>query len=159
MKKDLFKKICGSFTTGVTVITSNDKMIDYGFTASSFTSVSIDPLLILFCLNKEAKSNIALKNKSFFIVNILNEKQINICNQFADNKLKPEERFRGVKTKNSNNQIKKISDSIAFLECQVTEKIEAGDHYIYIGKVIEGEVNKNLLKPLIYQNGLIKNLL
>ena len=109
MEKDLFKKICGSFTTGVTVITSNDKMIDYGFTASSFTSVSIDPLLILFCLNKEAKSNIALKNKSFFIVNILNEKQINICNQFADNKLKPEERFRGVKTKNSNNQIKKIS--------------------------------------------------
>ena len=57
------------------------------------------------------------------------------------------------------NKIKKISNSIAFLECQVTEKIEAGDHYIYVGKVLEGELNENLLKPLIYQNGLIKNLL
>ena len=159
MEKDLFKKICGSFTTGVTVITSNDKMTDYGFTASSFTSVSIDPFLILFCLNKEAKSNIALKKKNFFIVNILNEKQINICNQFANNKLKPEQTFKGVDTINSNNQIKKISNSIAFLECQVTKKIEAGDHYIYVGKVLEGELNENLLKPLIYQNGLIKNLL
>ena len=71
MDKDLFKKICGSFTTGVTVITSKDKNIDYGFTANSFTSVSIDPFLILFCLNKDAKSNIALNNKSYFNVNIL----------------------------------------------------------------------------------------
>ena len=159
MNQDLFKKICGSFVTGVTVITSKDKNIDYGFTANSFTSVSIDPFLILFCLNKDAKSNIALNNKSFFVINILSEKQKSICIQFANNKFSPKERFKGIKTRNSNNQIKIITDSIAFLECQVTEIVESGDHYIYIGKVFEGDLTKDLVKPLVYQNGVIKRLL
>ena len=159
MDKDLFKKICGSFTTGVTVITSKDKNIDYGFTANSFTSVSIDPFLILFCLNKDAKSNIALNNKSYFNVNILNEQQTNICNQFANNKFTPEQRFNNIETKNSSNQIKIITNSIAYLECQVTTKIESGDHYIYIGKVLEGHSSDKALKPLVYHNGLIKKLL
>jgi 3-hydroxy-9,10-secoandrosta-1,3,5(10)-triene-9,17-dione monooxygenase reductase component len=144
MNQDLFKKICGSFVTGVTVITSKDKNIDYGFTANSFTSVSIDPFLILFCLNKDAKSNIALNNKSFFVINILSEKQKSICIQFANNKFSPKERFKGIKTRNSNNQ---------------TEIVESGDHYIYIGKVFEGDLNKDLVKPLVYQNGVIKRLL
>ena len=159
MNKDLFKKICGSFASGVTVITSKDQNVDYGFTASSFTSVSIDPLLVLFCLNKEAKSNKALNKKSFFVVNILSENQMNICNQFANNKITPKERFNKVDTINSSNLIKIISDSLGNLECQVTEKIDSGDHYIYIGKVLNGYLNKELLKPLIYQNGLIKKLL
>ena len=109
MNKDLFKKICGSFASGVTVITSKDQNVDYGFTASSFTSVSIDPLLVLFCLNKEAKSNKALNKKSFFVVNILSENQMNICNQFANNKITPKERFNKVDTINSTNLIKIIS--------------------------------------------------
>ena len=66
MNTSLFKEICSTYATGVTIITSKDNNIDYGFTANSFTSVSIDPLLVLFCLNKEAKSNIPLKKNSFF---------------------------------------------------------------------------------------------
>ena len=58
MNTSLFKEICSTYATGVTVITSKDSTNkDYGFTANSFTSVSIDPLLVLFCLNKKASFN------------------------------------------------------------------------------------------------------
>jgi len=87
MNTSLFKEICSTYATGVTIITSKDNNIDYGFTANSFTSVSIDPLLVLFCLNKEAKSNIPLKKNSFFNVSILSNVQKDICYQFANNKL------------------------------------------------------------------------
>ena len=89
MNDDLFKKICGSYPTGVTVITSVEDKTNYGFTANSFTSVSIDPLLVLFCLNKEANSNKALNTNNFFIINILSSDQSKICNQFANNKISP----------------------------------------------------------------------
>ena len=109
MKPSLFKDICGTFATGVTVITSKKLDQDYGFTANSFTSVSIDPLLVLFCLDKKAKSNDSLQINDFFVVNILSESQEKICYQFANSKLKPNERFKKVDTKISKNNIKIIS--------------------------------------------------
>ena len=120
MNTSLFKEICSTYATGVTIITSKDNNIDYGFTANSFTSVSIDPLLVLFCLNKEAKSNIALKKNSFFNVSILSNLQKDICYQFANNKLSQKERFKGVETTESKNNIKIISNSCSFLECKIT---------------------------------------
>ena len=75
MKPSLFKDICGTFATGVTIITSRKLNKDYGFTANSFTSVSIDPLLILFCLDKKAKSNESLNKNDFFVINILSKSQ------------------------------------------------------------------------------------
>ena len=64
MNKDIFKRICSNYVTGVTVITSRKDGKDYGFTANSFTSVSLDPMLILFCIQKNAKSNVALIEKN-----------------------------------------------------------------------------------------------
>ena len=153
MNTSLFKEICSTYATGVTIITSKDNNIDYGFKANSFTSVSIDPLLVIFCLNKEAKSNIPLKKNSFFNVSILSNVQKDICYQFANNKLSQEERFSGVETTKSKNNIKIISNSCSFLECKITNVISAGDHFIYIGKCLSGEINKSNLNPLIYHKG------
>ena len=89
MNENLFKEICGNYATGVTVITSFYNNTNYGFTANSFTSVSISPFLILFCLNKKANSNKALNIGNHFVVNILSSSQSNICNQFANNNLSP----------------------------------------------------------------------
>ena len=153
MNTSLFKEICSTYATGVTIITSKDNNKDYGFTANSFSSVSIDPLLVLFCLNKEAKSNIALKKNSFFNVSILSNVQKDICYQFANNKLSQKERFSGVETTKSKNNVKIISNSCSFLECKITNVISAGDHFIYIRKCLRGEVNKYNLNPLIYHEG------
>jgi len=158
MNDDLFKKICGSYPTGVTVITSLKGNTNYGFTANSFSSVSIDPLLVLFCLNKEANSNKALNTNNFFIINILSSDQSKICNQFANNKLSPEKRFDGVETKVSKNNIKIISNSIAWIECKVKNIFDGGDHNIYLGEVLSGSFFENK-QPLVYHNGMIKKII
>ena len=158
MKPSLFKDICGTFATGVTVITSKKLDQDYGFTANSFTSVSIDPLLVLFCLDKKAKSNDSLQINDFFVVNILSESQEKICYQFANSKLNPNERFEKVKTKISKNNIKIISNSIAWIECKIKNIIDGGDHFIYLGEVLSGSLSEKK-QPLVYHNGMIKKII
>ena len=158
MNENLFKEICGNYATGVTVITSFDNNTNYGFTANSFTSVSISPFLILFCLNKKANSNKALNIGNHFVVNILSSSQSNICNQFANNKLSPSERFSEVKTTSTKNDIKIISDSVGWLECKVKNIVEGGDHFVYIGEVEMGNLSENQ-NPLIYHNSKIKKII
>ena len=158
MNENLFKKICGNYATGVTVITSFDNNTNYGFTANSFTSVSISPFLILFCLNKKANSNKALNIGNHFVVNILSSSQSNICNQFANNNLSPSERFSEVKTSSTKNDIKIISDSVGWLECKVKNIVEGGDHFVYIGEAEMGNLSENR-NPLIYHNSKIKKII
>ena len=158
MNENLFKEICGNYATGVTVITSFDNNTNYGFTANSFTSVSISPFLILFCLNKKANSNKALNIGNHFVVNILSSAQSNICNQFANNSLSPSERFSQVKTSSTKNNVKIISDSVGWLECKVKNIVEGGDHYVYIGEAEMGNLTENL-NPLIYHNSKIKKII
>ena len=131
---------------------------NYGFTANSFTSVSISPFLILFCLNKKANSNKALNIGNHFVVNILSSAQSNICNQFANNSLSPSERFSQVKTSSTKNNVKIISDSVGWLECKVKNIVEGGDHFVYIGEAEMGNLTENL-NPLIYHNSEIKKII
>ncbi len=158
MNEVFFKKICGKYATGVTVITSKKNKIDYGFTANSFTSVSINPLLVLFCLDVNSSSNKALKIGDYFVINILSEFQHIVCEKFSNNNLKHSERFNDLETKNSPNNIKIISNSIAWLECKTIKFLKAGDHNIYLGEVMDGKIINNL-KPLVYQEGEIKKII
>jgi len=155
MDQSLFKEICGTFPTGVTIITSKKNNIDYGFTANSFTSVSLNPLLVLFCLDKNSTSNEALNKNDFFVVNVLSNNQKKICFQFANTKLNQNERFDKISTKISKKGIKIISNSCSFIECKIKEKFDGGDHYIYIGECICGEINDEIKDPLIYHRGKI----
>ena len=157
MNKDIFKRICSNYVTGVTVITSRKDGKDYGFTANSFTSVSLDPMLILFCIQKNAKSNVALIEKNRFVVSILSEKQEEICYRFSDPTLDQLERFKNVKTLETKNSIKIISESIAWMECLVIQKIEAGDHFIFLGKLIDGQISDKE-RPLVYHKSTIKKI-
>jgi len=157
LNTDIFKKICGNYVTGVTVITSKIDEKDFGFTANSFTSVSLDPMLILFCIQKDAKSNEALIEKNKFVVSILSENQQKICFRFSDPKLNQMERFENIETLKSKNSIKIISGSIAWIECIVKKKIEAGDHFIFLGEVLDGKIKSNN-KPLVYHKGCIKKI-
>ena len=158
MNENLFKEICGNYATGVTVITSFNNNINYGFTANSFTSVSISPFLIFFCLIIIAISIKALNIGNHFVVNILSSSQSNICNQFANNNLSPSERFSEVKTTSTKNDIKIISDSVGWLECKVKNIVEGGDHFVYIGEVEMGNLSENQ-NPLIYHNSKIKKII
>ena len=155
MDISLFKEICGTFPTGVTIITTNKHECDYGFTINSFTSVSLNPTLILFCLDKKAKSNESLNKNDFFVVNILSETQEKICFQFANSDLTQTQRFKNITTRISKNNIKIINNSCSYLECIVKDIIDGGDHYIYLGECIEGKIDLTNDKPLIYHKGKI----
>ncbi|MCH1547075.1 MAG: flavin reductase family protein, partial [Flavobacteriaceae bacterium] len=103
--------------------------------------------------DKKAKSNDSLQINDFFVVNILSESQEKICYQFANSKLKPNERFKKVDTKISKNNIKIISESCSFIECKITEIFDGGDHFIYLGLCVDGKINDTEKKPLIYHKG------
>lgn len=155
MNKNTFRSVCGQFTTGITVITTINGTQNIGFTANSFTSVSLDPPLILFCLAKEAHSNIAFQSSAIFGINILTEHQKNISNRFASSKLGADERFENIKLL-PDTKAPIFEDSVAYLEGDIMERHEGGDHWIYIGQVHSGAINGGL--PLLYFSGSYSQL-
>jgi flavin reductase (DIM6/NTAB) family NADH-FMN oxidoreductase RutF len=143
----LFKEIMGSYPTGVTVITtmdSNNKPV--GLTVNSFASVSLDPLLILWSIDKKAGSCEVFKNAEKFSVNILAGNQQDICWTFSSKS--EQDRFSKQPWNLSKNNLPVLEDVFASLECKKVQMIEAGDHYILIGEVID--LNKNEQDPMLY---------
>lgn len=123
----------GTFLTGVTVVTAHDEHgAPVGFTANSFTSVSLDPPLVLVCLANSSQNYNTLVNASGFAVNILSEAQIDVSNTFA----RPvENRFAGVSWQKGPNGGPILDDVSAWFDCSMHKTIEAGDHVILIGEV------------------------
>ncbi len=123
----------GVFMTGVTVVTSHDAQgHPIGFTANSFSSVSLDPPLVLVCLANSSKNYDALIAADGFAVNILSETQIEVSNTFA----RPvEDRFASVKWRQGPAGSPLIDGSSAWFDCAMHKTVEAGDHVILIGEV------------------------
>jgi len=131
----------GSFMTGVTVVTAygNDGA-PIGFTADSFTSVSLDPPMVLVCLAKTSKNYDALVAAEGFAVNILAETQIDISNTFA----RPvDDRFATVDWQNGPHGSPVIADVSAWFDCAMHKTVEAGDHVILIGTVMAFDQTAN----------------
>ncbi len=128
----------GAFLTGVTVVTTfSDEGAPIGFTANSFTSVSLDPPLLLVCLAKTSRNYQTLMTTKGFAVNILSEDQKDVSNTFA----RPvEDRFAAVDWQKGPFGSPVFSDVAAWFDCSAHERVDAGDHVIIIGK-IEGFEN------------------
>ena len=144
-----YRKTLGKFVTGVTIITTCEKDgTPRGFTANSFTSVSLEPPLILICIGDFNEGLELFKNSEYFAVNILNETQVDISNLFAQ-PLK--NKFEEVKWSNSKFGVPIIKGALAWLECKNFDQKRSGDHLILIGNV------KNFHNeggyPLAYYNG------
>lgn len=123
----------GSFLTGVTVVTThNAEGPPIGFTANSFTSVSLDPPLLLVCLSKTSRNYAVLSEAKGFAVNILAEDQKDVSNTFA----RPvEDRFAAVDWKRGPFGSPVFADVAAWFDCSMHELVDAGDHVILIGRV------------------------
>ena len=123
----------GSFLTGVTVVTTQDKNGEpLGFTANSFSSVSLDPPLLLISLAKTSRNYEAFTSASGFAVNILAEDQKDVSQTFA---MPVEDRFATVSWENGPHGSPVIDKVAAWFDCSTHQVIEAGDHAILIGKV------------------------
>ncbi|OJF94407.1 flavin reductase family protein [Pararhizobium antarcticum] len=123
----------GAFPTGVTVVTTHDPAGNpIGFTANSFTSVSLDPPLLLVCLAKTSRNFAVMTQNSGFAVNILSETQKDVSNTFA----RPvEDRFSAVDWTKGPYGSPVFSNVAAWFDCSMEQVIEAGDHVILMGRV------------------------
>lgn len=141
----------GKFATGVTVILSGEEGDEHGMTASAVTSVSLDPVLLLICVDKKAEMVDRLREAGSFSVNILTEEQSHLSNYFAgfwDESGDPEFEFLSL------NNVPILKDALASLACTTYEIIEGGDHFIFMGEVtaIEDSAPEGA-KPLLYYKG------
>lgn len=131
---DELRRAFGSFMTGVTVVTTSDAdSTPIGFTANSFTSVSMDPPLLLVCLGRQVMSFDVFCTTSHFAVSILSEGQEAISNNFASG---PENRFSHVDWHKDPHGSPIIGGACATFSCRVHDRVEAGDHMIMIGEII-----------------------
>lgn len=144
-----FRRALGNFATGVTVVTATDAQgKQVGVTANSFNSVSLEPALILWSLDKRSGSWATFEQASHFCVNILAADQIDISNHFA----RPgDDKFAGVTTTTGLGQAAIIPNSAANFQCEKYQVVDGGDHWILIGKVIAFEDSGR--SPLVYHQG------
>ncbi len=145
-----FRRALSQFATGVTVITTRDESGQaVGVTASSFNSVSIDPPLILWSIDKKANSLQAFKQADHFSVNVLSNNQAAISNNFASRGI---DKFNNAQHYDGIEGCPLLEGCIAQFECERWAIYEGGDHLILIGQVIDYRYNDHH-EPLIFAQG------
>ena len=147
--KDLFRAVLGRFASSVTIITTVDADgRDQGMTVSAFSSLSLDPPLVLVCIDRAAALWNTFQGADRFAVNILASTQEALSRRFS---AKESDRFDGVGFTRGNNGVALLDDTLASVECTITTRIEQGDHTILVGHVESG--NARDLQPLLYYRG------
>lgn len=148
-----FRNALGSFATGVTVITTQGEEHGYGMTANAFSSVSLDPPLILVCVIKGTEGSEHIEKNGVFAVNILGHDQEPISRYFASrDRPRGAEAFREVSHVRAATGSPIIDGTTAYLDCRLATSHEAGDHMIYIGEVLAMGVNSDVM-PLLFHRG------
>lgn len=129
------RRALGCFVTGVTVVTAIDSGgRPRGFTANSFTSVSLDPPLVLVCIARTAGSYPLFSTTPHFAINILSEEQRPISSTFAS---KEADKFARVRWRSGRTGSPLIAGTVAWLDCRTEQQIDAGDHLILVGRVVD----------------------
>jgi 3-hydroxy-9,10-secoandrosta-1,3,5(10)-triene-9,17-dione monooxygenase reductase component len=144
-----FKNSMSTLASGISIFTIYDKQYIHGITISSFDSVSLNPNLILFNIDKTTTNIEKYLNCESFIIHILSEKQKNISNYFAQSN-KDQNILKDWFKFSHNNYI--LKNSLCFFHCKIWKIVEAGDSYIIIGEVLNCQILNDQEKPLIYFN-------
>ena len=144
-----FRAALGRFASGVTVVTTKDAAGNlHGITVSAFCSVSLDPPLVLICIEKTTASHYAFEESEVFVVNILSESQAALSQQFSEPNL---DKFDGLEYTIGRLGAPILSNSLVNLECRLRHSLNGGDHSIFVGEVESVTVNDGL--PLVYFRG------
>lgn len=150
-----FRHVMGHFATGVGVLTTRHEGQMHGMTANSITSVSLDPMLILACLNRGARTALAIQSAGRFAVNILSDHQVELSRRFAE---AGRDHFDGLKIQEGPGGLPLLPDCLAYLICSVHDVVEAGDHDIVLGAVEHCEASPNGGSPLVFFQGGYRTL-
>jgi len=149
-KQAQFRRAVGCFATGVTVITVDYEGAVQGMTANAFTSVSLDPLLVLVCVDHQARTHSHLQTRKRFGINVLSEQQRAISEHYARPDRDPAraEPEAGARFDRTAHGTPMLHGALAYLECRLQSAQDAGDHTIFIAEVEDVLVRAG--KPLLY---------
>ena len=148
-----FKRAMAQFASGVTVVTTRYGETPIGITASSFTSLSLEPPLVLVSLSKKLFTHNAIAESGFFAVNVLSAHQLELGMRFAGMRPQLPDRFAGLTTYQASTGAPLLPDSLAWVDCTVWAMYDGGDHTIFVGEVQDLSVS-DLDTPLLYHNRL-----
>ena len=149
-KAEELKKAFGSFATGVAVASSHSN----GFTINSFSSLSLEPPLIIFNIYKTETDHVDFLKSGFFVINILSSSQEEISKKFAT---KNEDKISSTAHTISNKGNIILNDTVGHIELSVFQQIDIADHVLVIGKVENLSIDDNK-KPLIYYRSEYQDL-
>lgn len=150
-----FRDVLGLFCSGVTVVTSVSDGEPVGMTCQSFSSVSLEPPLVMFSPAKTSRAWPLMQRAGFFCVNILAADQSELSNGMAT---KGDEKFSGVAWRTASTGAPLLQGVLGYVDCTVHQVIEAGDHYVVIGRVKElgfgdGTDTSAKVDPLLFFSG------
>jgi flavin reductase (DIM6/NTAB) family NADH-FMN oxidoreductase RutF len=143
-----FKLALSHFASGVTVVTTEHEGTPYGMTVASFASLSLNPPLVLVCIEKSVKTHDAIAAAQKFGVSILAQSQAEVSGRFAAKKI--EDKFSGVAVTRGELGVPLLEGAICALECRVHSALPGGDHTIFVGEVTGVHVASNDEAPLVY---------
>ncbi|HEY1264136.1 MAG TPA: flavin reductase family protein [Terriglobales bacterium] len=148
-----FRRAMGCFATGVTIITMDDAGQVHGMTANAFTSVSLDPMLVLVCVDRRAKTHAHLHARKRFGVNVLSKEQEVISQYYAspDRTHDRAENEAGARFDRTAHGTPVLHGALAYLECRLHSSQDAGDHTIFIAEVEDVVVREG--EPLVFFRG------
>jgi len=145
----LFRQVLGRFGSGVTVVTMAHGGQSAGLTVSAFSSVSLDPPLVLVCIDKRSSTLDLLRQSQSFVVNILSHDQDALSNHFAS---KTVDKLADVAHHVGQLGAPVLDGTLAHMECRLVSEVDGGDHYVYIGQIESGGVAEDKT-PLLYYHG------
>jgi len=144
-----FRKAMGRFATGVTIITIDQDGEVHGMTANAFTAVSLDPVLVLVCVDHKARTHAHLHARKRFGVNVLSSNQQAISEYYArSSETHQHPESAGARFERTAHGTPVLQEALAYLECRLVSAQPAGDHTIFIAEVEHVEVRDG--EPLLF---------
>ncbi|HEY0496721.1 MAG TPA: flavin reductase family protein [Kutzneria sp.] len=154
-ESDALRQVLATFLTGVTVVTTSGPDGPVGVTVNSFTSVSLDPALVLVCLKRSSGVRADFAEAKCFAVNILSEHQRSESRRFSRSAGK---RLDDVPYRHGDTGAPLLTDALAYLDCELHEQIDAGDHVIVLGRVRDFGGPRPDVRPLVFYGGRYSSL-
>lgn len=154
----LYRDAIGLFATGVTIIAVDDGRVQRGMTANAVTSVSLNPVLLLVCVAKSARSHEALALAGVFGVSVLADDQREISDYFARSSVESETPMGGWPYRTASTGAPLLEGALAWFDCRVTDWLPGGDHSIVVGEVVDLAIERPDAQPLLFHAGAYRRL-
>jgi flavin reductase (DIM6/NTAB) family NADH-FMN oxidoreductase RutF len=146
VSRDLFRRACGRFATGVAIAGAIDSNgVPHGLTVNSFSSVSLDPPLILICLGHAVAAIDVFRQSRYFGLSVLRENQRELSERFA---MRVDAHFESLAWRRGETGVPLLDGALAAIECETRHCIAAGDHDIFVAEMLRATVDEG--EPLIY---------